>query len=224
MRRFAFSLLLSILSFFAFGSSLYKDASELYMNNQLKEALPLFEQVLVEEPRNELAYLYLSNCYESMNEFQKSIDLLERGLRIGRDYKYFMYYNMGNDYYIMGKYKLSMEMFSQSLTYKADFDKACLNRAQAYLQLAEYKSALGDYRHYLELDPNSPQKKEVEEIIRLLSQTLSDEERAIADKEAREKQLKDLLKSLEDAKDNSKNLSAGAEKLDEDYTEGDLMD
>jgi tetratricopeptide (TPR) repeat protein len=221
--------LFSIYFLLIFGCTLlnaltsFETAEKLYMNNKIKEALPLLEQVLADEPRNELAYIYLSNCYESLNEFQKSIDVLEKGLHVAHDYKYGMYYFMGNAYFVMAKYKLALDAFTQSIALKDSFDKAVLNRAESYLELGDYKPALADYIHYLELAPQSPQKKEVEEIIKILSQTLSDEEKAALDKEAKEKQLKDLIKSLEDAKDSSKNLSAGADKLKEDYTEGDLM-
>jgi tetratricopeptide (TPR) repeat protein len=215
-------ILISSCAYLNAGSYL-EDAEKLYLDKNVKDAIPLFEKALLDEPRNEQIYLFLSNSYEILNEPQKSIDTLEKGLRVARDSKYKMYFNMGNNYYTMGKYKLSAEMLSLAITYKSDFDPAFINRAQSYIQLVDYKSALSDYKHYLELAPQSPQRKEVEEIIRLLSETLSDEEKAQLDKEAREKQLKDLIKSLEDAKDNSKDLSAGTEKLKEDYTEGELM-
>lgn len=202
----------------------FEEGQKLYLDNNVKDAIPYFERAILEEPRNEKIYLFLANSYEVLNEMQKSVEILEKGLRIARDSRILMYYNLGNNYYTMGKFKNSAEMYTQAITYQKDLDLAFLNRANAYLQLAEYKSALNDYIHYLELAPDSKQKTEVEEIIRLLSQTLSDEEKAQLDKETREKQLKDLIKSLEDAKDNSKDLQAGTEKLKDDYTEGDLMD
>jgi tetratricopeptide (TPR) repeat protein len=216
-------ILLAGCAYAGFSGTSFDDGEKLYMDKKVKEAVPLLEQALTDEPRNELAYIYLSYCYESLNEFQKSLNVLEKGLRIARDYKYAMYFLMGNAYYIMGKYKLALEMFTQTIALKGDFDKAVLNRAQSYVELAEYRSALADYRHYLELAPQSPQRKEVEEIIRLLSQTLSDEEKQQMEKEAREKQLKDLIRTLEEAKDNTKDLTTGTEKVKEDYTEGDII-
>jgi tetratricopeptide (TPR) repeat protein len=206
------------------AATAFEEGEKLYLEKKVKDAIPMFEKALGEEPRNEKIYLYLSNSFEVLNEPQKSIDILEKGLRVARDTKSVMYYNLGNNYYTIGKYKLASEMYTQAITYKEDMEFAFLNRAQVYIQLIEYKSALSDYKHYLELAPDSPQKKEVEEIIRLLSQVLSDEEKAQLDKDAREKQLKDLIKSLEDAKDNSKDLQAGIETLKDDYTEGELLD
>jgi len=57
---------------------------ELYLDNNVKDAIPYFERALLEEPRNEKIYLFLANSYEVLNELQKSVEILEKGLRIAR--------------------------------------------------------------------------------------------------------------------------------------------
>ena len=54
-------------------------------------------------------------------------------------------------------------------TYSASF----LNRANTRINLGNLKDALGDYKQYLELEPDSPQKTVIENLIIAISEQLS---------------------------------------------------
>jgi cell surface protein SprA len=45
---------------------------------------------------------YHTNDPDSIWDPRNQIDILEKGLHVARDYKYFMYYDMGNAYYVNG--------------------------------------------------------------------------------------------------------------------------
>jgi tetratricopeptide (TPR) repeat protein len=203
--------------------SYFDQAEKLIMDNKAKDAVPLLEQAIIEDPQNEIVYVSLAFCYDSVNQPEKSIQTLEKGLRIAKGTKDKMYFSMGNDYYLMEKYKLAIDMFVEAIKLNGDFAKAYLNRANTYLQLVQNKFALNDYKHYLELAPDTPQRAEVEAIIKLLSESLSEEDRLAAEKAAKEKQLKDLLKTL-DTQDNMQNMSVGTDKMNEKYSEGDIVE
>jgi hypothetical protein len=100
---------------------------------------------------------------------------------------------------------------------------AYLNRANSRLELEEFQDARQDYIDYLRLDPDSPQRANIEKIIALLGQAIEEAERARQEELARQQALlNEVLDTLNNASEDTRNLSAGSEEIQEEYEEIDI--
>ncbi|GAH59279.1 unnamed protein product, partial [marine sediment metagenome] len=104
-------------------------------------------------------------------------------------------------------------------------ESAYLNRANSRLKLEKMEGALADYIFYLRIAPNSPQREEIEKLIALLKGFLTTEESREQDEIQRQKDLlNQVLASLQNASEDTRNLSADSEQIEEEYDEIDIED
>jgi tetratricopeptide (TPR) repeat protein len=163
--------------------------------------------------------------YEQLNNPDKSIQVLRRGLNVATSLKDTMYFNLGNNLFRQKEYTLAEQMYSNALEVNRTFEDAYLNRANARLQLASYAAAREDYIEYLRLAPNNPQREPIERLIALLAGLLDQQERLKQEELAKQKALlNEVLNSLKNASEDTRNLSAGSENIQEQYDEVDIQD
>jgi tetratricopeptide (TPR) repeat protein len=205
--------------------SALQEGEKLFLENRPKEALPLLEQALYENPDNERIYLYLGIVYEQLSSPDKSIQVMRRGLSVARGVKDLLYFNIGNNLFRQKEYTLAEQMYSNALETNRVMEDAYLNRANARLQLESYPGARTDYIEYLRLAPATPQREAIEKIIALLGGMLDEAERLKQEELARQKALlNEVLNSLQNASEDTRNLSAGSEDIQEQYDEVDIED
>ena len=77
-------------------------------------------------------------------------------------------YNAGNSCYAMGNYMRADASYAIALKEDENYSPAVLNRANAQLKLDHLGDARDNYIRYLEIEPHTPQREKIEEIIRLL--------------------------------------------------------
>ncbi len=214
-----------LLALFLLTSQAYREGEELFLKNKPQEARHLFEEALSENPENEKIYLYLGIVYEQLNDPEQAIKIMKRGLRVAKKYKDRLYYNMGNNFFKQDEFTLAEEMYSNALERNRQLDGAYLNRANSRLRLEKLIEARDDYIQYLELAPASPQREEIEKLIALLGQILADSELRKQDELRKQKALlNEVLNSLQNASEQTRNLSAGSEEIEEEYEEIDITD
>jgi tetratricopeptide (TPR) repeat protein len=200
-----------------------QQGEQLFLENKPQEALPHLEKALYESPQEEKIYLYLGIIYEQLNDTEKSIQVLKRGLNVAKSHKDLFYYNLGNNHFRRQEYTVAEQMYSNALQVNGALDVAYLNRANARLELEELQDARQDYIQYLRLDPDTPQRQNIEKLIALLGQVVEEAERKQQEELARQKALLDeVLNSLKNASEDTRNLSAGSEEIQEDYEEVDI--
>ncbi len=217
--------LIALLAGLILNLTALQEGEKFYLENKPQAALPLLEQALYENPDNERLYLYLGAVYEQLNNPDKSIQVLRRGLNVASSLKDLMYFNLGNNLFRQKEYTLAEQMYSNALEANRTFDDAYLNRANARLQLASYAAARDDYIEYLRLAPNNPQREPIERLIALLGGLLDEQERLKQDELAKQKALlNEVLNSLKNASEDTRNLSAGSENIQEQYDEIDIQD
>ena len=205
--------------------SALQEGEKLFLENRPREALPLLEQALNENPDNERLYLYLGIVYEQLQNPDKSIQVMRRGLNVARGVKDLLYFNLGNDLFRQKEYTLAEQMYSNALEVNGTMEDAYLNRANARLQLESYPGARADYIEYLRLAPATPQRESIEKLIALLGGMLDEAERLKQEELARQKALlNEVLNSLQNASEDTRNLSAGSEDIQEQYDEVDIED
>ena len=205
-----------------------EEANELLLHNKPEEALILLEKALIENPSNEEIYINLAFVYDMLGNPKKSLEILKNGLSYAGELKYKFYFNMGNNHYILGRNQEAVDMFTKSIEYNSQFAEPHLNRASAKLKLSfklenmddkvkSYEEIIKDYETYLVLMPGSPKQEDVEKMIAALR-------KRIRDKEQREKDLENLLDILNSSTDSTKDITAGAEDIDVEYEEEDILD
>jgi tetratricopeptide (TPR) repeat protein len=116
-------------------------------------------------------------------------------------------------------------MYSKTLEINGALEVAYLNRANARLELEQFQEARQDYIDYLRLDPDTYQRENIQKLITLLGQILEEAERKSQEELERQTALlNEVLDSLRNASEDTRNLSAGSEEIQEEYEEIDIED
>jgi len=216
------SLLLSLL---LTASSMLDEGEKLFLENKPQEAEIMLKEALLENPENEKIYLYLAIIYEQLEDPQEAIRILKSGLNVAEEYKHLFYLNLGNNLFGQEEYSLAEEMFTEAVNIDGKLESAYLNRANSRLKLEKMEGALADYIFYLRIAPNSPQREEIEKLIALLKAFLTTEESRKQDEIQRQKDLlNQVLNSLQNSSEDTRNLSADSEQIEEEYDEIDIED
>ena len=205
--------------------SALQDGEKLFLQNRPKEAQPLLEQALYENPDDERLYLYLGIVYQQLGNPDKAIQVMRRGLAVAKGVKDLLYFNIGNNLFGQKEYTMAEQMYTNALESNRTLAAAYLNRANARLDLQNYPAARDDYVEYLRLDPATPQREPIEKLIALLGGLLDEQARLKQEELARQQALlNEVLNSLQNASEDTRNLSAGSETIEEQYDEVDIED
>lgn len=208
-----------------FASSYLEEGEKLFLENKPKESAPLLEAALNEDPTNEKVYLYLGIVYDQLGEIDKSTKVMRRGLNVATSIKDLLYYNIGNNFFRKKQFSLAEDMYSEAIKINKEIPEAYLNRANARLKQNNFKGAVSDYIMYLRLKPNSPQRDKIEKLINILNGIIAREEKEREEQLAKQKALmNEVLNSLKNASEDTKNLSAGSEKIQQEYEDIDIQD
>ena len=158
--------------FFIFPSENYLLGEKLFKENNPEEAIPYLRLALTEPNVNSNVYNYLGLCYYQIGKNQESLDTFLKGTTVSGTNKRQLFYNAGNSAFSLGQFNRAVEFYSYSLAADSTFANAVLNRANAYFNLVQYKDAISDYRHYLEIEPNTDQREMILRLIALLEEEL----------------------------------------------------
>lgn len=227
-----------------FASPALDQGSELLLEDKPSQAVTYLEQAVREEPSNLDAYLYLSLVYEQLGLHNEAISTLTRALDVPNARPHVLYFNIGNNYIHQDNVEAALEMYTKALDANRTYPRAYLNRANLHVRMESYQEAVADYKVYLNLEPNSPQRPAIERAIAILEDTIEqariraeeerrqreeeerrkreeeerrrqEEERRRREEEERRKALLDsVLRSLESASEETENMSAGSEDID----------
>jgi tetratricopeptide (TPR) repeat protein len=226
MSKRAIIALLAVASIAAAFADSFSDGEDAFMRNQPKEAIPLLEKAIKENPKEEKAYLYLGIAYIQVGRLDDALAAFNRGLTYSVAYRAQFYYNMGNVLALQDKNAFAEEMYNMAIVEDPSYPPAYLNRANVRVKTAKYPEAVEDYRTYLAKNPTSPQKSNIEALIALLEKQMADQ--AVADAEAKARAeaeaaaqaalLQQVTDSLTEAATDTTNISAGTGDV-QDYTD-----
>lgn len=205
---------------------------ELFLENKMEEARPFLETALTQYPKDERIYLYLSTVYESLGQYERAVTLLQRGVQYAQDYLDVMYFNIANNMFKQNKNILAVEMYTKALEANPSLSEAYLNRANTALKVERYENASDDYKLYLQLQPNTPQRPQIEQVLSIIDGIVADQRAAAVEQErirqeelARRKALlNQVLNSLENASKDTTNLSAETESVQDVEEKSDIVD
>ncbi len=151
----------------------FEKAAELFQLNKPEEAIPLFEKAIEAENVNPLIYVYMGVAYYQMEDYTKSMAICVKGLaREDTDHKV-LAYNAGNSAYSMANYIRADSLYAIALKEDPNYAPAILNRANAQLKLDHLEDSKNSYIKYLEIDPETPQKPVILQVIALLEEEIA---------------------------------------------------
>jgi tetratricopeptide (TPR) repeat protein len=196
----------------------FDEGERLFREDKPALAAPLLEKAVLESGTDERAWLYLGVCYIQMGKLDQAAATFRKGLAAATRYKQDLYYNLGIVFVLQGKNTFAAEMFGEAITIDATYSAAYLNRANARVNTKEYAAAVSDYRRYLDLEPESPKRPQIEQLIGLLEQSAAEaarlaaeaEAKRLAEEAARKALLDQLAASLKESADETTSMSAGA--------------
>lgn len=224
-------LIISFINLYA-QEKIFQTAEDMFMDNKPADAIPLLIVASQQEPNNEKIYLMLGISYAQTKNYSKAIEAFQEGAKKAYKDRDLFYYNAGNIYYIMGQYVPAEEMYSRAIKENGSNGDIYLNRANSRLNMKMYEEALGDYRVYLAFDPENYQKESITRLIALLENKLAhekqlkeeEEQRRLAEEKRREELLNEVLGSLKNVGDETRSVSADAERVSDYREELDLDD
>jgi tetratricopeptide (TPR) repeat protein len=210
------------------AQSNFSQGENLFMQNRPAEALPALAASVEEDPANIKAYLYLAVAYLQLGRSDDAIATYLKALPRGGAETSQIAYNLGNIYYANGSAETAVRYYTQAIDADPAYASAYLNRANALLRSGARKEALSDYEYYLTLEPRSPKRPGIEQLVAFINEEFAEAERqrlleeqrrleaeALARAEAERKQrlLEEVSASLQAAADETQGLSAGSEGM-----------
>ncbi|MDF1758293.1 MAG: tetratricopeptide repeat protein [Legionellaceae bacterium] len=131
---------------------LLEKAIALQQDNQISEAIGVYQQLLKIDPNYVDGLRYLALCYVQSGESNKAIATFLQALSLKNDPIFHM--NLGNIYKRMQNIEKAVYHYQQAIEINPKYAKAHNNLAGLYAGLGNYKQALVEYKEALHSDPS----------------------------------------------------------------------
>ena len=205
------------------AQSNYARGEELFMQNNPSGAASYLERALAEDPSNIRTYLYLGVVYEQLGRANEAITVYMQILPRAGNLSANVATNLGNVYFQRGNTEDAEKFYSQAISFNSRYSHAYLGRANTKIKANKLSSAIDDYDIYLTLEPDAPQRSNIERMVNLIRSEIAAEEmrRILAEElerriaEEREKLLESVSASLQSAADASHAVSSGADSVEQ---------
>lgn len=196
----------------------FEDGERLFREDKPAQAAPLLEKAIQESGADERAWVYLGACYIQLGRLDEAAAVMRKGLPSAVRRKQDLYYNLGVVYALQGKNSFAVDMFGEAIAADSAYAPAYINRANARVNTKDYPGAVSDYRRFLDLEPTSPKRPQIEQIVKLLENSAAEaarlaaeaEAKRLADEAAKKALMEQMAASLKDSADETKSISAGA--------------
>jgi tetratricopeptide (TPR) repeat protein len=162
------------------------------MANRPQEALGFLEGVLIQDPGNVRASLYLGVVYLQLGRPEDAIAIYRKILPRAGNEAARVAFNLGDVYFSLGNNEYAEEFYTQALALDIAYAPAYLNRANLRIKKGDLMEALPDYELYLTLEPRSPQRPQIEQLIALIrgEYAAAERRRILAEEEAERQRIK----------------------------------
>ena len=229
-KKIVFICILLFITVFCYGQSNFLKGEELLMYNKPSEALDFLVRALSEDPSNVTSYLYLGIIYEQLGMMDEAIAVYRRALPIAGNLSVYIANNLGNVYFNRGNVDMAEQYYTQAIGFNGVFSSAYLGRANTRIRAGNLQNAVSDYEYYLTLEPRSPQRGSIEQLVTLVHSEFAAEEmrKLIAEEEARriaeerQRLLDAVSASLQSVAESSQGISFGAEGVEHYHGEFEL--
>jgi len=169
-------LVLYILSLFQFGIFAQTAGEKLFKENKPSEAAKQLEIEISKNQINSNTFNFLGLCYYQPGDYEKAVEVFEKGLEVKISNKKVLALNLGNAYFSLKNMEKARDSFSLALTFDENYAQAMLNRANCDVALGRYADAVRDYEKYIFLEPESKQKDKINSLVKLLKEEIKKQE------------------------------------------------
>jgi len=217
--------LIWVLLFFAglcYGQSSFAKGEDLLMQNKPAQAEDYLMQAISYDPANPITYLYLGIVYEQLGRSEEAITVYRRVLPMAGKLSANVANNLGNVYFQTGNTETAEQYYTQAISFDMGYSSAYLGRANTRIKMGNLQNAISDYEQYLRLEPRSPQRVKIEQLVNLIRMEAAKAEmkRLLAEEEARrlaeerQKLLDSVSASLQSGASSGTGLSSGTESVE----------
>jgi tetratricopeptide (TPR) repeat protein len=215
-RRFAIIAALCCLSA-AVWAGTFDKGEQFFRENRPQDAIALLEQAVTEPGVDERAWLYLALSYQELGRYDDAAAALRKGLPQALRFKALFYFDLANVFVLQGKNTFAVDTFGKAIDVDGSYAPAYLNRANARIVLKDYPNAASDYRRFLDLAPNDPQRPQIEELLKRLDAGIAEakaaeaaaEAKKVAEEAAKKALMDQVSASLKASADETTSISAG---------------
>jgi len=131
------------------------NGSDLKNNNDLRNAILEYDQVLLLDQKNTIALLNRGILKAEIAEFSGAMNDFNTLIRLEPD-NVFGYFNRGIVFDVTGQYKDAIKDFNRAIELRSDLPDFYNSRGLAQYHIQDLKSAIKDYGRAIELDNESP--------------------------------------------------------------------
>lgn len=132
---------------------LFQQAYRLQRQNQLPEAISLYEALLKACPDHEHGLHYLGLAFAQLGDMDSALHYLQQALRINPKNPA-LHNNLANVYKKLGQEVLAIDSYQQALTLDPDYAQAHNNLASLLQRQGEFTKALQQYRLAVHAEPD----------------------------------------------------------------------
>ncbi|MDR0554155.1 MAG: tetratricopeptide repeat protein [Treponema sp.] len=159
-----------------FAQSAFIKGEALFLRDKPEEALPYLQTAAAEEPGNLQAFLYWGLACLQLRRVDEAISVYLQVFPRGGAEQYRIAYNLGNAYFTKEAYSQALDYYVKAIEANPRLAPAYLNRANTKIRLGDLRGALADYTQYLALEPQSPQRTQIESLVALINGEFAVEE------------------------------------------------
>lgn len=127
-------------------------ADILMARKQYSEAGPLYQKLLLQEPRNAVLLNKTGIAYHQQAMLEQAKRYYERAIKADRTYAN-AYNNVGTIHYQRKNYRKAIQAYKKALEIRPDMPAVHSNLGYAYFMQKHYEEALAAFRRAVELDP-----------------------------------------------------------------------
>ena len=130
---------------------------------EYEEAIADYTEAIRLDPEYAVAYnnLAWTMAYDLDTNYEEALEYALRAVEL--DPSEYHHDTLALVYYKLERYQEALEHYSLALSVEPDFAASYKGRGDVYLALGDTQAALDDYETYLDLEPEAPDRKAVEE-------------------------------------------------------------
>ena len=162
----------------------FEEGKRLLLEDRPGEAVTAFFAASKESTVPPSINLYLGVSYLRLGKYNEALSYLSLGRKTDAVNSYLYSYNMGNIYFLQGRFDASEQAYNDTIAANGLYAPAFLNRANARIKLDKHEGALQDYKIYLNLEPETLQRPSIIKLISLLESAAEEAAKAKAFAEA----------------------------------------
>ncbi|WP_041286408.1 tetratricopeptide repeat protein [Desulfomonile tiedjei] len=147
-----------------------RDALEAHRAGKLQEAVEIYTEYLVKNPKSAEAYNWRGMAYEDLGQLNKALADLNRALELSPNYSD-AYNNRGEVYRRQNKFVEAMNDYRKATELEKDFAEPHYNMGLILEAQKKNELAIREFDTYLKFKPNAPDKQEITARIEALKKT-----------------------------------------------------